>query len=228
MNSVLLLLLDSRAPVGGHGHSGGMEPAVDTGLVRDPAEVEAFCAGRLRTTGRVAAAFAAAAANAWHNNARPEAWRRLDDEFDARTPAGAERFASRALGRGVLRLLAAMAPDADVTRPWRLIAPTSPHQPIAVGAGCAIAGGTAVDAARAAALHACTAPAVAAIRLLGLDPYGVHGMLARLAPAVDRIADEAAASAAWDDPAALPATCAPALEILADVHTTKEARLFAS
>ena len=40
MNPQLLLLLDSRAPAGGHAHSGGMEPAVSAGLVRNFADVE--------------------------------------------------------------------------------------------------------------------------------------------------------------------------------------------
>ncbi|MCW2596312.1 MAG: Urease accessory protein ureF 2, partial [Jatrophihabitans sp.] len=61
MNGLLLLLLDSRSPAGGHNHSGGMEPAITCGMVRNLADVEAFCRGRLRTSGRVAAAFAATA-----------------------------------------------------------------------------------------------------------------------------------------------------------------------
>jgi urease accessory protein UreF len=33
MNTLLLLLLDSRAPAGAHHHSGAMEAAIRTGLV---------------------------------------------------------------------------------------------------------------------------------------------------------------------------------------------------
>ena len=62
MNTLLLLLLDSRAPAGAHHHSGGMEAAVGTGLVGNLASLEDFCRARLRTSARVAAAFAAAAA----------------------------------------------------------------------------------------------------------------------------------------------------------------------
>ena len=65
MDTLLLLLLDSRAPAGAHHHS-GMEAAVGTGLVsanpvRGLADLEDFCRARLLTSARVSAAFAAAA-----------------------------------------------------------------------------------------------------------------------------------------------------------------------
>ena len=56
MNTLLLLLLDSRAPAGAHHHSGGMEAAVGTGLVAGLPDLEDFCQARLRTSARVAAA----------------------------------------------------------------------------------------------------------------------------------------------------------------------------
>ena len=65
------------------------------------------------------------------------------------------------------------------------------------------------------------------MRLLGLDPFAVQAMLARLAPGVDECAADAAAAAAG--PASLlPADAAPALDLLADYHLTAEVRLFAS
>ena len=62
MNTLLLLLLDSRAPAGTHHHSGQMEAAIGAGLVTGLADLEDFCRARLRTSARVAAAFAAASA----------------------------------------------------------------------------------------------------------------------------------------------------------------------
>jgi urease accessory protein len=56
-----LLLSDSRFPAGGHAHSGGVEPAVTAGSVRDLGSLELFLRGRLRTAGLVAAAVAACA-----------------------------------------------------------------------------------------------------------------------------------------------------------------------
>lgn len=225
MDSLLLLLLDSRSPAGAHGHSGGMEPAITAGFVRAEDDVARFCAGRLATAGAVAAGFAAAAARAWTAGATAPEWRDLDDELTARTPSEAARAASRALGRGLLRLLRATVPDVDPRPAWSLVERPAPHHALVLGGACAIAGGGPALAARAAALGVCTAPASAAVRLLGLDPYAVHRVLAGLAPEIDRVADVAARPV---PPSALPAGSAPALELLADVHVTREVRLFAS
>jgi urease accessory protein len=205
MDALLLLLLDSRAPAGAHAHSGGMEPAVTAGLVRDLADVEEFCRGRMRTSGRVAAAFAAAACRS-----TPD-WDGLDAEYEARLPSEAARAASRQLGNGLRRMLRSMFPD--VVLPWT----AAPHHPIALGAGVALAGGTPELAAQAAALATIAAPASAAVRLLSLDPLAVQGMLTRIAGEIDyRETDD------------LPADSAPFLDLLADIHRTSEVRLFAS
>jgi len=241
MNTLLLLLLDSRAPAGAHNHSGGMEVAVSAGLVTGLGGVEEFCRGRLRTSGLVAAAFAAAAARlqggaaAGRDSPGPpagsprlaQAWALLDAEYQSRTPSEAMRAASRQLGGGLRRLLRSMLPDADLVTPWARCAAPAPHHPLVLGAGVALAGGSPELAARAAALAACTGPASAAVRLLGLDPFAVQAMLARLAPEVGDCAELAALSAA-QPPRSLPCTGAPALELLADFHLTTEVRLFAS
>jgi urease accessory protein len=239
MNTLLLLLLDSRAPAGTHHHSGGMEAAVGTGLVRGLADLEDFCRARLRTSARVAAAFAAAACRLQSDAAeraaafapdsaegwRQEEWAQLDAEFEARTPSEATRAASRQLGGGLLRLLRSVLPEADLVTPWTLCAGRTPHHPLVLGAGVSLAGGPPELAARAAALSACAGPASAAVRLLGLDPFAVQAMLARLAPGIDGCAESAARCEA---PSCLPADGAPALDLLADFHLTAEVRLFAS
>jgi urease accessory protein len=234
MNTLLLLLLDGRAPAGTHHHSGGMEPAVAAGLVTGLASLEAFCRARLRTSARVSSAFAAASCRLQTNfperpavPAPAEPWPELDAEFEARTPSAAMRAASRQLGGGLLRLLRALRPDADLVTPWARCGKPAPHHPLVLGAGVGLAGGDPELAARAAALAACTGPASAAVRLLGLDPFAVQAMLARLAPGIDDCARSAAACAATP-PAALPADGAPALDLLADFHLTAEVRLFAS
>ena len=249
MNSLLLLLLDSRAPAGAHHHSGGMEAAIGTGLVTGLAGVEDFCWARLRTSARVGAAFAAAAARlqsdssersvalaARNGPARPGAesraraageWALLDAEFEARTPSEAMRTASRQLGRGLVRLLRSVQPEADLATAFSRCAGPAPHHPLVLGAAVSLAGGGPDLAARAAALAACAGPASAAVRLLGLDPFAVQAMLARLAPGIDACA-AAAARLAAGPPASLPADAAPALDLLADFHLTAEVRLFAS
>jgi urease accessory protein len=259
MNTLLLLLLDSRAPAGAHHHSGGMEAAVGTGLVANLAGLEDFCRARLRTSARVGAAFAAASCYlaersvvlaAPNGPARPGAqspsraadgwaqlqwaqlqWAELDAEFEARTPSEAMRTASRQLGRGLVRLVRSVKPEADLATAFRGCAGPAPHHPLVLGAAVSVAGGGPDLAARAAALAACAGPASAAVRLLGLDPFAVQAMLARLAPAIDACAAAAALAAvlaAGAAPAALPADAAPALDLLADFHLTAEVRLFAS
>ncbi len=231
MTAQLLLLLDSRSPAGAHSHSAGLEAAVGAGLVRDLADVDAFCAGRLRTTGVVAAGFSAYAADLWRSGGEPEEWLELDRELSARLPSEATRVASRALGSGLWRLLRAVQPDADTARRWALITRPAPHHPLVLGAACAIAGSDPETAARAAALGVCTAVASAAVRLLSLDPYQAQAVVARLGPEIDRIAVAASEIGGQQnprDPRELPADSAPALELLAEVHARSEVRLFAS
>lgn len=228
VSSLLLLLLDSRSPAGGHSHSGGLEAAVTAGYIRDVADVEDFCRGRLRTSGRVASGAAAAAARLALTGADPQQWQALDGEVSARTPSPAARAASRQLGAGLRRLVRAMLPDAGLDGLWTAVAPDPPHHPLVLGAAVAKATASTESpalAARAAALGVCTAPASAAVRLLGLDPYSVHAMLARLAAEIDAVADDAARAVRASD---LPCDGAPALDLLADLHATAEVRLFAS
>jgi urease accessory protein len=105
MSVAALLLGDSRFPAGGHAHSGGVEAAVTAGTVTDLLTLEWFLRGRLRTAGLVAAGLAAAACAGVQRNVAPGEsaafvrddglWGELDAEADARTPAPAQREASR-------------------------------------------------------------------------------------------------------------------------------------
>jgi urease accessory protein len=211
--ATLLLLADGRLPAGGHAHSGGIEAQVAAGRVTDLPTLHAFLRGRLATSGLVAAAFAAAACR------RPGSWAGLDDGLDARTPSPALRKASRAQGRALLRAGRAMWPLPEIG--------PEPHQPVALGVVAAAAGLDAGQAAVAAAHGTVSGPASAAVRLLGLDPYAVHALLARLAEDCDRIACRAARHAG-DPVDDLPAAGAPLLDVGAEHHATWEVRLFAS
>jgi urease accessory protein len=213
MSTALLLLADSRLPAGGHAHSGGLEAAVAAGRVRDVSTLDGFLRGRLATTGLVAAAFAAAAC------ARPSSADALDAGLDARTPSPALRRASRMQGRALLRAGRTM---------WTLPGGhTDLHHAVALGVVAAAAGLDPARAASVAAYGAVAGPAGAAVRLLGLDPYAVHAVLARLAPQCDEVTSAAAgfAGAAVDE---LPSASAPLLDISAEIHARWEVRLFAS
>jgi urease accessory protein len=235
--AALLLLADGRLPSGAHAHSGGLEAAVAAGRVVDVETLRGFLRGRLATTGLVSAAFSAAACaacTAGTSCADPdpgpatastvERLADLDLGLDARTLSPAQRRASRQQGRALMRAGRAM---------WRLpVAPTGrgpdgPHQAVALGAVAAAAGLSPAQAAAIACYGAVSGPAGAAVRLLGLDPYQVHAILADLAAETDRTAGLAAtyARSPVDD---LPAASAPLLDIGAESHASWEVRLFAS
>ncbi|WP_245930224.1 urease accessory protein UreF [Allonocardiopsis opalescens] len=221
----LLLLADSRLPTGAHVHSGGLEPAAAAGRVRTVAALAEFLRGRLATAGLVAAAFAAAAAA---ECARPEPrWAAFDAELDARTPSPAQREASRAQGRALLRTAHTVWP-APALAALAAASPGGAHHPLALGAAAHAAAPehAPAHAALLAASAAVTGPASAAVRLLALDPLAVHGVLAELAPSVDAVAAEA--RAVPDSPAELPAVSAPALDVHAELHRGQRLRLFES
>ncbi|MFI6734568.1 urease accessory UreF family protein [Nonomuraea sp. NPDC050451] len=116
-------------------------------------------------------------------------WVLLDAEVDARTASPAQRDASRTQGRLLLRVARRVWPSPVLEELARAV--PSPHHPIALGAVAHAAGATAEEAAMAAAYHAISGPATAAVRLLGLDPVAVHGLLADLTPDLTAIATQA-------------------------------------
>jgi urease accessory protein len=210
MNTTLLVLADSRLPAGGHAHSGGAEAAVAARRVVSVADLERFLRGRLATAGLVAAAFAASTLDS----------DALDEGLDVRTASPALRRASRTQGRALLRAGRAIWPPVAASRP-------DPHHPVALNLVARAAGLTPLDAALAAAYGTVTQPAGAAVRLLGLDPYAVHALIAALAPDCDAVA-AAGAALECTDVDDLPATAAPRLDLDAEHHATWEVRLFAS
>jgi urease accessory protein len=207
-----VLLADARFPAGGHAHSGAVEPAYTSGAVTDLASLELFLRGRLRTSGVTAAGLAAAACD-------PRAdWPVLDAEADARMPSPAQRDASRRQGRALLRSARAAWPDAShLGEVARVPNQVSPHHAIVLGAAAAAAGCRPGHAACIAAYQSVSGPASSAVRLLGLDPIAVNAVVARIVPEIGEIA--------WED---IPFPSAPNLDLLAEVHTTAEVRLFES
>jgi urease accessory protein len=219
-----LTLADARFPGGGHVHSGGLEEAVARGLVTGVADLATFLAGRLRTAGLVAAAFAAAAVATARGRGSP--WADLDAELDARTPARAQRDASRAQGRATLRAAHVAWPSPVLDD--LVAAAARPHHALLVGAVVGIDGGTPADAAHCTAYLAVTGPASAAVRLLGLDPFAVNAAVVALRPALASVVAEAVVPR---PPALLPAPGAPVLDLLAQSHVRhhrEQVRLFVS
>jgi urease accessory protein len=218
METALLLLADSRLPAGGHAHSGGIEPAVTAGAVRDLTTLAAFLRGRLTTAGLVAAGLAAAACTR-ADAVSAGGWADLEAEADARTPSPAQRRVSRAQGRALLRAVRTAWPHPVFD------GLSGAHHSIVLGVAVHVAGGTPERAAEIAAYGAVTGPASAAVRLLGLDPLGVQRVLAELAARVDAVAAEAAGAVRAGE---LPAASAPALDLFAELHQRADLRLFES
>ncbi|WP_327685384.1 urease accessory protein UreF [Streptomyces sp. NBC_00467] len=217
--AALLVLADGRFPAGGHAHSGGAEAAVKAGRIRDARDLAAFCHGRLRTTGLTSAALAAAAALGLDPL-------ELDEAADARTPSPALRATARRLGRQMMRAARATwpAPELDALA---AALPRGAHQAVVIGLTARAAGLGPEDAAHCVAYETVSGPATAAVRLLSLNPFDATAVLARLAPAMDEVAAQAAA-AARKGIDALPAASAPLLDITAEQHAAWPVRLFAS
>ncbi|MBO0914066.1 urease accessory protein UreF [Streptomyces laculatispora] len=217
--AALLVLADGRFPAGGHAHSGGAEPAVGAGRVRNAEDLADFCRGRLHTTGLTAAALAAAAAHGHDPLA-------LDEAADARTPSPALRAVARRLGRQLMRAARATWPSGELDA-LAQARPRGVHQPVVLGLTARAAGLGPQDAAHCAAYEAVSGPATAVVRLLSLNPFDATAVLARLAPELDHVA-ELAAAAARGSIDELPAASAPLLDITAEAHAGWPVRLFAS
>jgi urease accessory protein len=246
MRSGLLLLADSRLPSGGHGHSGGVEALVDRGLLRSEADLAAFLAGRIATGAAVPAAVAAAACALAglrrHQGDSPDTgrleghpvgtaaeWAAWDNAVSARLPAAATRAASYAQGAALLRTAARAWPSPTVDA---LRALPRAHHPLVLGVVAAAAGATPSDAAALAVHHLIGGACTAAVRLLGLDPLAVAAVAAeagrRAEPVVGDAAQSGVAAAVAGDPNLLPADGNPLFDVLAQLHRSTEATLFAS
>lgn len=210
--ATVLSLADSRLPTGGHVHSGGVEEAIAQGYVRDVATVEAFLIRRIRTTGAVTASIAAAVCESVIDVVA------ADLEADARMPSPAARAASRAQGRGLLRLAGTAWPEHD----WSILG-RRPHLAVAageVGRAACISG---PDVAGVQIYTTMTGSAIAAQRLLALDPADVATCTLRLSVMCDEITDSVCAL--LPD---LVDLSDPLLDIVAEHHVQRARPLFVS
>lgn len=207
--TTLLALADSRLPTGGHVHSGGMEEAVTSGLVVDLTTLRAFLRRRIATQGLVTASVAAAVHAGWLSFAAAER------ETDARTPAPAARRASRAQGRGLVRLARRVWPDGE----WDALG-ALPHLAVAAGAVGAASAMTTQHTALSVVYTTMTSSATAAQRLLALDPGDVAALTFELSGMCDQTADLACKE--------LAELSDPLLDVLAQRHSERARPLFVS
>ncbi len=207
--ATLLTLADSRLPTGAHVHSGGVEEAITAGLVIDLTTLKAYLTRRISSQGLVSASLAAAV----HTGSL--AIEAADAETDARTPSPAARAASRAQGRGLVRLAKRVWPVHD----WQPLG-IKPHLAVAAGA-VGIAGGMAPEHTALSMVYTTmTGSATAAQRLLALDPADVAALTFQLSA----LCEKTAALAVKE----LADLSDPLLDVLAEAHAVRERPLFVS
>ncbi|MGN7780297.1 urease accessory protein UreF [Mycolicibacterium sp. 22603] len=213
--ATLLTLADSRLPTGGHVHSGGIEEAITTGRVSDLGTLRAYLRRRIRTQGLVSASLAAAV---HRGDLSVES---ADAETDARTPSPAARAASRAQGRGLLRLAKRVWPEpaAAAVAGWGALG-VKPHLPVVAGVVGRVSGIEDEHTALSMVYTTMTGSATAAQRLLALDPADVAAMTFELSALCAHTAAQA-----LDDLAEL---SDPLLDVLAERHAARERPLFSS
>ncbi|MEH3128861.1 MAG: urease accessory protein UreF [Mycolicibacterium neoaurum] len=213
--ATLLTLADSRLPTGGHVHSGGIEEAVTTGRVNDMPTLRAYLRRRISTQGLVSASLAAAV---HRGDLSVES---ADAETDARTPSPAARVASRAQGRGLLRLAKRVWPEpaAAAVLGWGALG-VKPHLPVVAGVVGSTSGITAEHTALSMVYTTMTGSATAAQRLLALDPADVAAVTFELSA----LCAQTAATALTG----LADLSDPLLDVLAEHHAARERPLFSS
>ncbi|MGV9712028.1 urease accessory protein UreF [Gordonia sp. NPDC003424] len=177
----MLTLADSRLPVGGHVHSGGVEQAVADRAIVDSVTLASYLRRRVTTTGLVAASIAAAVADGVLDVTAAQR------ETDARTPSAAARRASLAQGRGMLRLARRMWPDED----WAAHSPQT-HLPVICGSIGRVSHLSGFHTALVLVYTTMSGSATAGQRLLALDPADVAIVIAELGTECERIAAAAA------------------------------------
>jgi urease accessory protein len=213
---ILMLLGDARLPVGGHVHSGGLEPALLGGLAPD--QIPGYLQTRLRTTTRIDAAVAVLAHRAIHGGT-PLAT--LAAAWCARTPSPVARQAALALGRGVQRLLDRLwGTDPAATALSHL---AEPYRPLAVGALGVAAGLDPHETALLICHDDVQSITSAALKLAPMDPAEATAWALTAHPTMTAVAAEAALIDTTDD---LPALSAPLAECWVQWHADHERRLF--
>ncbi len=232
-----MVLSDGRFPSGAHAYSSGMEQSIAWHDVTGLASLEEFVAGRVATTGAMAAQVAAAASTLMTAATAPQqtiGLDALDSAVDARMASAASRAASRQQGHSWLRGARAVWP-AELASASPLL--MDRHAWVTLGAATAILGIDPQDAA-CLALHDLVSTLVwSAVRLLGLDPFEAAGILAGTLAGVETETRALAAEA-------VPATealclgrvetewiswlAAPLSDLGAEAHAARAERLFAS
>jgi urease accessory protein len=242
--SRLLQLASPTLPVGGFSYSQGLESAVESGWLRNPAEVGAWLRDLLDgPVGGAEAELVARMLRAWREGAQPEVLLRLDQLFLASREARQLLSETRQMGWSLLSLLAAVpaalpAPMRDRITPVleRLTTGREASYPL-IWTALATAGGIDAHQALVAWLWSWLENQVmAALKTVPLGQNAGQMLLFELGGVIDdcaaRASIAAAAGPADRDPALAiddgPGTFAPGFALACARHETQYSRLFRS
>lgn len=174
-------LADSALPTGGFAHSGGLEAALQLGLV-GTGDLDAFLQEALWQCGAAALPWVAAA------HASPGRLPELDGACDAAMPVLVANRASRAQGRAFLRAVAdayplAIGALADAAGDGGCACHLAP----VFGAVLGRLGASADEARRLFLFQAARGAVQAAVRLGAAGPFEAQRLLAAMGPEAERI-----------------------------------------
>jgi urease accessory protein len=211
-------LMDSAWPVGGFAHSGGLESAVQLGYVADEAGLRAFAEVCVDQAASLSAPFAVAAA-------RGGDLTELDQRYDALVRSEPANAASRAQGRAMLAMAAAVWPGPGLDTAERALAERRwcGHWPVGFGLAGRAAGVAPPTVAEALLFGALRSVYSSAVRLGVIGPRAAQQAQARLAGHRDRWVRVALTTPVEDA-----AGNAPLLDLLAAQHHRLYSRLFVS
>lgn len=219
----LIWLASPALPVGGFSYSEGLEPAVDTGLVRDEASARAWLLDQLALgLQRSELPLVAAALKAWRRG-DTERIRELNDWLLATRETAESRLQTEQMGRSLAAWLAQQRPVGDAHTAALAALSPAPGYPVAWALAAAGTGATPRDAALAYAFAWAENLVQAALKAVPLGQSAGQRILASLAEAIPEAVDAALGLADSERLAAL-----PGLAILGARHETQYSRLFRS
>jgi urease accessory protein len=221
----VLQFADGLFPAGGFAHSFGLESYVQSGLVRDREDVEAFLTSLLEgAAGPCDAVALCAAARAAEAGDHAEC-ERHDEMLDAFKTTSEFRNAGRQMGRQTLRVAAAVSGDALLAElAAAVLTGRTPGQHAVAFGSVAGRCGVPLEAAAQAFLYSTAALVVgAALRLLPLGQLDGQRLLWGAQPSIRTLAQLAARSRPDDM-----WSFAPGIDIQGMLHATLPQRLFRS
>jgi len=187
----LLQLADSALPIGGYTHSWGLEAAIASGLVSDPATLERWTGQWLRASlGPLEGVLVGASCRAARAGVAAEVWA-LNDVLDVSIMPPSTRNASREMGEQLLHLGGTWAWSAPALTPY-LAVPASHaawHHPVAFGLLGALAGSEPVDVLTAYLHQAALGMIGAGVRAIPVGHTHGQQVLAYLQDEIGELAD---------------------------------------